>query len=88
MNNMSEEVHINDTLVWGYKRGGSYVKCSHLRVVVCGEVRSWMDHACWTTGREFVELNYERGGSSSWTTSRQVRGSIGILKTSLSVYLA
>ena len=55
---------------------------------MCGEVRSWMDYACWTTGREFVELNYERGGSSSWTTSRQVRGSIGILKTSLSVYLA
>ena len=72
--NMSGEVHINDTIVWGYKRGGSYIPCSHLRVAVSGEVHSWMDHACWTTGKEihrvklrvgkFVELDHER--ESSW----------------------
>jgi len=38
--NMSGEVHINDTLVWGYEWGGSYVPCSHLRVAASGEVRS------------------------------------------------
>jgi len=37
--NMNGEVHINDFLVWGYERGGSYVSCSHLRVVASGEVR-------------------------------------------------
>jgi len=30
MINMSEKVHINDALVWGYGRGGSYVSCLHL----------------------------------------------------------
>ena len=36
--NMSEEVQINDTLVEGYDRGGSYVLCSHLRVATSREV--------------------------------------------------
>jgi len=68
--NMSREVHINDTLMWGYERGGSYVSCSHLRVATSEEVRSWMDHMCWTTGKEvcrvglwarrFVELDHEQ----------------------------
>jgi len=43
--------------------GGSYVPCSHLRVVASKEVRN-----CWITcvglraGRS-VELDYKRGGS-------------------------
>ena len=28
-----------DALVWEYERGGSYVPCSHLRVVASREVR-------------------------------------------------
>jgi len=28
--NMSGVVHINDALMWGYERGGSYVSCSNL----------------------------------------------------------
>jgi len=72
MINMRREVYINDTLVWGYERGGLYVLCSHLRVATSGKVRSGMDHAYWTTGGEvrrvglrvgrFVELNHERAG--------------------------
>jgi len=68
--NMSGEVHINDTLVWGYEWGGLYVPCSHLRVATSGKVCSWMDHVCWTTSGEvrrvgllvgrFVELDHER----------------------------
>ena len=71
---MSREVYINDTLVWGFERGGSYILCSHLRVAASRGVRSWMDHACWTMSREvrwvglwlgrFVELDHER--ASSW----------------------
>ncbi|QCE06364.1 hypothetical protein DEO72_LG9g1376 [Vigna unguiculata] len=64
---MSGEVHINDTLVWEYERGGSYVPCSHLRVVANEEVRNWMDHVCWTTSGKDC-----RG----WIMSRQIRGSM------------
>jgi len=69
MINMRMEVHINDILLWGYRWRDSYVLCSHLRVATSGKVRSWMDHACWTTSEEvrrvrlrarrFVELDHE-----------------------------
>ena len=59
--NMSGEVHINDTLMREYKLGSSYVSCSHLRVVVSGEVLSWMDHTCWTTGGEFRRIGLRAG---------------------------
>jgi len=58
--NMSGEVHINDTLMWGYERGGSYVSCSHLRTATSGEVWSRV-------------LDYGLGGPWSWTTSGEVR---------------
>jgi len=60
--NISREVHINDALMWEYEWGGSSVSCSHLRAAASGEVRSWMNHVCWTTGGEVrrVELRAER----------------------------
>jgi len=44
--NMSGDVYINDTLMWGYEQRCSYVPCSQLRVVVSAEVHSWIDHMC------------------------------------------
>jgi len=38
--NMSGKVHIKDTLLWEYEWEGSYVPCSHLRVVASGKVRN------------------------------------------------
>jgi len=61
--NISEEVHINDTLEWGYERGGSYVSCSHLRAATSGKVRSCWIMCVGLQVRRSVELDYERGGS-------------------------
>jgi len=33
MMDTDEEVRTECTLVWGYERGGSYVPCSHLRLI-------------------------------------------------------
>jgi len=33
MINMDKEIRIGCTLVWGYEWGGSYVLCSHLRML-------------------------------------------------------
>ena len=61
MINMSGEGHINDALVWGYERGGSYVLCSNLRGVASVEVCNWMDHACWTMGGEVRRVGLRAG---------------------------
>jgi len=45
------EVRICCTLVWGYERGGSYVSCSHLRLLWVGRFIVGV-HACWTTSEE------------------------------------
>ena len=59
--NMSGKVHINDALMWGYEQGGLYVLCSYLRATTSGKVRSWIDHACWTTGGEVRRVGLRAG---------------------------
>jgi len=66
------EFRIFYTFVWGYERGGSYVLCSHLRLLWARRFIVGV-HACWTTSGQvrrvglragrFVELDYERVGS-------------------------
>jgi len=63
-------------------RGEVPMFCAHSCYV--REVCSWMDHECWTTGREvrkvglragrFVELDHERIGSwKQWNPLSQVK---------------
>jgi len=58
--NMSEEVHINDALMWGYEREGSF-RAHTWGVATSGKVGSWMDHACWTTGGEVRRIGLRVG---------------------------
>ena len=55
------EVRICCTFVWGYERGGSYVPCSHLRLLWAGRFIVGFTHVGLRAGR-FVELDYGRGG--------------------------
>jgi len=69
---MDEEVRIGCTFVWGYKRGGLYVLCSHLRLLWARRFIASV-HACWTMRGEvyrvrlrtwrFVESDHKRAGS-------------------------
>jgi len=73
----SGEVPIGDNLVWGYERRGSYVSCSHLRVLRMGRFVIECVHACSTTSEEiricWTTIGQVRRG---WTTSEKVRRSI------------
>jgi len=67
----SGEVHMFRAHTWELLRAGRFIA-------------GWITRVGLQVGRS-VELDYEQEGS--WTTSGQVRGSIGITKTSLSMYL-
>jgi len=59
---MSGEVYINDTLVWGYERGGSYVRAHTWELLRAVRfVAGWITRVELRAGRS-VELDYERGG--------------------------
>jgi len=60
---MSREVHIQLLLCWDTSEVGSYVSCSHLRDVACGEVRSWWITCVGLRVGRSVEQDYEHGGS-------------------------
>jgi len=60
---MSGKVHILLLSCGDTSEVGSYVLCSHLRDVACGEVRSlWITCVGLRAGRS-VEQDYERRGS-------------------------
>jgi len=71
---MSGEVHILLLSCGDMSEVSSYVPCSHLRDAACGEVCSWWITCVGLRTGRFIELDHERG-------------SIGIPKTSLSMYL-
>jgi len=69
-------------------RAGRFV-CFVLTLERCckREGSQLVDHVCWTMGGEVRRVGLRAGRFVDWTTSGQVRGSIGIPKTSLSMYL-
>jgi len=75
--NTDDEVHIGDTLVWGYERGGMYVSCLHLRVLRERRFVIGCVHACWTTSEE-VRRGWTTNGKvrRGWTMSGKVHGNI------------
>jgi len=60
---MSGEVHIHLLLCGDTSEVGSYVSCSHLRDVVCEEVRSWWITCVGLRAGRSVEQDHEWGGS-------------------------
>ena len=62
MINTDREVCIGCILVWGYERGGSYVQCSHLRVLRVGKFITEGVQCVGLRTRRFVELDHERTG--------------------------
>ncbi|QCD92851.1 hypothetical protein DEO72_LG5g920 [Vigna unguiculata] len=47
--------------MWGYKQGGLYVSCSHLRDAMSCEVHSWWIMCVGLQTGRSIELDYERG---------------------------
>jgi len=56
---MSGEVHILLLSCGDMSEVGSYVSCSHLRDVACGEVRSWWITCVGLRAGRSVEQDYE-----------------------------
>jgi len=59
------EVCINGTLMWRCERGGSYVPCSHLRLLEAGGGGGFIAcvHTCWTTSGHVYRVGLWAGKS-------------------------
>ena len=73
---MSGEVHIQLLSRGDTSEVGSYVPCSRLRDVMCGEVRGWRITCVGLWAGRSVKQDYEWEVRRGRTTSGQVRVSI------------